>query len=226
MSPPERSMTRDASPRGGADLVVDSVTGVDVVLPVAGPGARAFAFVLDWHIRVILLLAWYVVAALVYNRAWSLTPPFDPGGRWFGLVILPGVGLYVLYHAILEIAMRGRTPGKRWAGVRLVTRAGATPSIGALLTRNVFRIIDSFPVFYGIGLAATVLTRDHVRIGDLAAGTLLVYERGETLFAHIGSATAHAGRLAPTTIELANELLQRWNSLEGQARWRLARSLI
>jgi hypothetical protein len=136
------------------------------------------------------------------------------------------VGLYLLYHGVLEIAMRGRTPGKRWAGVRLVTRTGATPSIGALLTRNVFRIIDSFPVFYGVGLAATVLTRDHMRIGDLAAGTLLVYERGETLFAHIGDAAAHAGKLAPAKIELANELLQRWPALAGEARRRLARSLL
>jgi len=44
-------------------LVVDSVTGVDVALPIAGPGARAFAFIIDWHLRTILSVAWYIVAA-------------------------------------------------------------------------------------------------------------------------------------------------------------------
>ena len=44
-------------------LYVDSVTGVDVALAVAGPGARAFAFILDFTFRTLLAIAWYVVAA-------------------------------------------------------------------------------------------------------------------------------------------------------------------
>jgi len=111
------------------DLVVDSATGVDVSLPVAGPGARSFAFVVDWHIRVVLLIAWYVVGTLIYNGGWSLQPPVEPSVTWFGLVVSPAVGIYLLYHPVLEIAMRGRTPGKRAAGVRIVTRHGAVPAV-------------------------------------------------------------------------------------------------
>ncbi len=61
-----------------SDLAVDSVTGVDVALPVAGPGARSFAFLIDWTIRTILSVAWYVVAALLHNGSWSLEAPLDP----------------------------------------------------------------------------------------------------------------------------------------------------
>ena len=50
--------------------------------------------------------------------------------------------------------MRGRTPGKRMAGVRIVARDGGAPSVGALLVRNVFRLIDSLPLLYGVGLVA------------------------------------------------------------------------
>jgi len=46
------------------ELNVRSVTGIDVALPVAGPGARSFAFIIDWHIRLILALTWYVVGAV------------------------------------------------------------------------------------------------------------------------------------------------------------------
>ena len=163
------------------DLVVDSATGVDVSLPIAGPGARAFAFVIDWHIRVVLLLAWYLLGAVLYNGRWNIGAPFEPDTVWFAAVVVPPVAIFLLYHFVLELAMQGRTPGKRMAGVRIVTREGNIPSVGALVTRNVFRLIDSFPLVYSVGLIATMLTRDHVRIGDLAAGTLLVYDRASAL---------------------------------------------
>jgi uncharacterized RDD family membrane protein YckC len=208
------------------DLVVDSATGVDVSLPVAGPGARSFAFVVDWHIRIILFIAWYVVAALIYNGAWSLTAPVDASAGWFGFVVLPGAAIYFLYHFVLEIAMRGRTPGKRVAGVRLVTRDGAVPAVPALLTRNVFRLVDSFPALYGIGLVMTVVTKDHVRIGDLAAGTLLVYDRGdESVLEHV-STSAVGSRLDANSAEVVNELLNRWQTLDASVRDRLARALL
>jgi uncharacterized RDD family membrane protein YckC len=214
------------SPGAEPDLIVDSATGVDVSLPIAGPGARAYAFVIDWHIRTVLFVAWYVVGALIYNGSWSLAPPIEPSAAWFGLVVLPGAAIYFLYHCVLEIAMRGRTPGKRVAGVRIVTRDGALPAVAAHLTRNVFRLVDSFPVFYGIGLTAAVITKDHVRIGDLAAGTLLVYDHGDAAVLEHVSAAALGSRLDAHTAEIINELLARWKVLDADVRTRLARSLL
>jgi uncharacterized RDD family membrane protein YckC len=216
------------APRASAepDLVVDSATGVEVSLPVAGPGARSYAFVIDWHIRIVVAVAWYVVAALIYNGAWSLGAPIEPNAPWFGLVVLPAAAIYLLYHPVLEIAMRGRTPGKRMAGVRIVTHDGALPAIPAHLIRSVFRLIDSFPVFYGLGLVTAVVTKNHVRIGDLAAGTLLVYDRGdESVLEHVSTA-ALGSRLDAQTAEVVNELLGRWEKLDANVRVRLARSLL
>jgi len=157
-------------------LHVDSVTGVDVALAVAGPGARAFAFVLDFLARTILAIAWYIVAAVLYNHHLSIVRPLEPDGVWFALVMGPALAIFLLYHLALEVLMSGRTPGKRLAAVRIVARDGTTATIGALLVRNVFRVIDSLPVAYGVGLVTAMFTADHVRIGDLAAGTLLVYD--------------------------------------------------
>lgn len=159
------------------ELAVGSVTGVDVALPVAGPGARSFAFILDWLIRTVLSIAWYVVAVLSYNRAWDFSAPLSPDAPWFVFVVAPPAAIYFLYHPVLEILTRGETPGKRMAGVRIVSLAGGAPGVGTLLTRNVFRLVDSFPIAYAVGLTTTMLTRTHVRIGDMAAGTLLVYTR-------------------------------------------------
>jgi uncharacterized RDD family membrane protein YckC len=204
------------------DLVVDSATGVDVSLPIAGPGARALAFVVDWHIRVILLVTWYVVGAVIYNGRWNIGAPLEPDALWFIGVVIPPAAIFFLYHVVLEIAMRGRTPGKRMVGVRIVTRHGNVPTIGAFLTRNIFRLIDSFPLIYSVGLIATMLTRDHVRIGDIAAGTLLVYDRAHTPWLP-GS---RSSKLDANTAEVVSELLQRWDTLDPAARRRLARNLL
>jgi uncharacterized RDD family membrane protein YckC len=198
-------------------LVVDSVTGVDLALPVAGPGARCYAFLIDWLIRAILFIAWYGVAALVYNGRWSFIAPLSPDAKWFVLVVTPAAAMYFLYHIVLEIAMHGRTPGKRMAGVRIVTRNGSVPGAGALLTRNVFRLVDALPLFYGVGLLTTLVTKDHVRIGDMAAGTVLAYERTDIVLGH-GSGTPDA--------EIITDVLLRWASLDIETRHRLAKAIL
>lgn len=208
------------------DLVVDSVTGVDVALPVAGPGVRSFAFLIDWNIRTVLAVAWYVVAALAYNRGWDVAAPLSPAATWFAYVVLPPAVIYFLYHPVLEIAMRGRTPGKRMASVQIVGRDGRVPGVGALLTRNVFRLVDSFPVAYATGLVATMLTRDQVRIGDLAAGTLLVYARNDAALPEYTGERVAGSQLDATSAEIVSELLQRWATLDALARQRLARALL
>jgi uncharacterized RDD family membrane protein YckC len=208
-------------------LSVDSVTGIDVSLPVAGAGARSYAFVIDWHIRLILALAWYSAAALLYNGHLLLTPPLTNEARWFGAVVAPALAIYFLYQPVLEVMLSGTSPGKRIAGVRVVTRDGGAPGIGALLVRNVFRLVDSLPLFYGLGLTLVVLTRENVRCGDMAAGTLLVYAHtASDLALTTQQAANRVGKLDASGAEIVAELLQRWPTLTAEARAALARQLL
>lgn len=208
------------------ELSVESVTGIEVSLPVAGPGARSFAFIIDWHIRLVLALAWYVLATLLYNRTLSLQPPAGFGQSWFEVVLVPPLAIYFLYHPVVETLLRGHTPGKRSAGIHIVTRSGAAPGVGALLVRNVFRLIDSLPVAYGIGLTLMVLTRESLRCGDMAAGTLLVYQRRAGDAELLQNAAQRVGRLDTVGAEIAADLLQRWPELVPEARVSLARQLL
>jgi uncharacterized RDD family membrane protein YckC len=207
-------------------LVVDSVTGVDVALPVAGPGARSFAFLIDWQIRAVLSVAWYILAAIQRNHGWSIAAPLTPDSAWFVFVVAPPAAIYFLYHPVWEVVTRGRTPGKRMAGVQIVSREGGAPGVGALLVRNVFRLIDSFPVAYAVGLVTTMFTRNHVRIGDLAAGTLLVYVHSGAGLADYTGGRSFERRLDATTAEVVNDLLQRWDVLDPLARDRIARAML
>jgi uncharacterized RDD family membrane protein YckC len=204
-------------------ITLQTVTGVDVELTVAGPGSRSYAFIIDWHIRLLLALQWMLVGHLIYFGGLRMTE--NPGPGYVRWVWLPTLLIYFLYHPVLEIAMRGRTPGKRIAGVRLVTREGDIPGAGPLLLRNIFRLLDSLPVAYLVGLITVVLTEHHVRVGDLAAGTLLVMDHDSSASSFASTTAAKSG-LTPQAADLIQELLDRWPALDDNNRATIARTLL
>ena len=115
------------SPVQAPVLCVESTTGIDVSLPLAGPGVRSYAFVIDWLIRLVLGTSWYVVGAIIYNGRLGLNPPLSNSGRWFGLIVLPALAIYFLYHPLVESAMRGRTPGQERGRDRDADRSADVP---------------------------------------------------------------------------------------------------
>jgi uncharacterized RDD family membrane protein YckC len=202
-------------------LTVHSVTGVDLTLSLAGPGTRSYAFVIDWHIRALLAGAWLLVAFYVFKTT------LNPKTLSALLSVLPPAIIYFLYHPILEVAMQGRTPGKRMAGIRILGRDGGPPSAAALLLRNLFRLIDSLPATYLVGLTSCFLTAHRVRIGDLAAGTLLVVDNAAAEQALLRmEKLAASSRLSLEALELVDQVLERWESLEEGNRGQIARSLL
>lgn len=209
---------------GDERLRIAGLTGVQIELEIAGPGSRSYAFLIDWHIRVLLALAWLASAWLLELTFGDPSPHDRPFQRF---ALMPALLIYFFYQPVVELAMHGRSPGKRMAGVRLVTRSGGTPGVAALLIRNVFRLVDSLPSLYLVGLVCCFVTPQRVRIGDLAAGTLLVIDnRGADATLSRLNASFNQSTLAPSLIELAQELLERWESLEHGRRRELARALL
>ncbi|MEM8768346.1 MAG: RDD family protein [Pseudomonadota bacterium] len=195
-------------------LQIQSITGVDVELPIAGPGGRSYAFVIDWHIRLLLTLAWYVVGTLALFGTVAVADMELSSSSFIFAVVLPAAAIYFLYHPVLEVLMQGRTPGKRFAGLRIVTREGEIPGIGAIMLRNVLRLVDSLPAMYAVGLTACVLTSQSVRIGDMAAGTVLIYDPESDAEALSPIATDAIAEVGLENLQLASELLDRWESLD------------
>ncbi len=201
-------------------ISVQSVTGVDLTLNLAGPGTRSYAFVIDWHIRLLLGCAWLLLASYAMKLSLNARSPDAL------LSLLPAAVLYFLYHPILEVVMHGKTPGKRIAGIRIATRSGGTPSTASLLIRNLFRLIDSLPALYAIGLISCFVTANRVRIGDMAAGTLLVQDdsaAGKTL---LRLDALSGSRLPLDTLELVDQILERWPTLALDNKRRIAGSLL
>jgi uncharacterized RDD family membrane protein YckC len=208
-----------------ARLRVDSITGVPLDLAVAGPGGRSFAFIIDFHIRALAGIAWFfgvqmLVTALAASRG------LDPF-KWMWVASVPALLIYLAYHPLLEILMGGRTPGKRMAGIRIVTTDGSVPATGALLLRNVFRFVDGLPALYIVGLVTSIVTERNQRVGDLAAGTLLIYDdagKSEDL-GEVSRAGAARG-ISTSQAELVQDLIDRWSTLDAEDRLELARRLI
>ncbi len=209
-------------------LKIPSITGVDIELQVAGPGGRSYAFIIDWHIRFLIAATWFLVGTFAYAGALRFVTPDQAGGTGYVYVVsIPSIAIYFLYHPVLEVLTRGQTPGKRMAGVRLVALAdGGAPGVAALLIRNVFRLIDGLPGFYAVGLTATLFTRYAVRIGDIAAGTVLVYDERTRRDALDDLQTRPVERLGLKEAQLVRDLLDRWPELGAMQRSKLARQLL
>jgi len=96
------------------------------------------------------------------------------------LAISELLALVLVAPAAFEVWRSGQTPGKSAVGLRTLTLAGQPVGWGAALTRNVFRLVDFLPLLYGVGLVAIGSTELNQRIGDVAAGTIVVRDKEMT----------------------------------------------
>jgi uncharacterized RDD family membrane protein YckC len=128
----------------------------------------------------ICLIAIIVIIVLISLIDPSLSHFSKLGEKWAtALFTFVPFLLYWGYFTLFEAYWNGRTPGKRVAKIRVIQRSGRGIGLFESMTRNFLRIVDQFPLVYGVGVASILLTREHQRLGDLAAGTLVVHEREE-----------------------------------------------
>ncbi len=137
--------------------------GIELTLRLAGPVPRAMAWAIDLAIRVALLM---LVATVVLQ--------FGQAG--LGVLLLAAFFVEWLLPAWFEASWRGQTPGKRAMGLVVLNDDGTPVRWPGALTRNLLRAVDFLPMLYGIGLLAMLMSRDFKRLGDLAAGTVVVYQ--------------------------------------------------
>ncbi len=162
--------------------------GIELTLKVAGPIARARAWVIDLFIRLLFLFAFAIVAGVL-------------GGVGKGLTMLFWFLLEWFYPVLFEVLSNGATPGKKSCGLRVLHEDGTPVSWRASFARNILRAADFLPFLYGFGLIAMLCNRDFKRLGDLAAGTIVVYDDSKRARRGIPDAVPRAPKLALTLIE-------------------------
>jgi uncharacterized RDD family membrane protein YckC len=101
------------------------------------------------------------------------------------------------YYILFETMWEGQSPGKRALGVRVLKTSGMPIGFLDAVIRNLVRIVDFLPFFYGVGVVTMFISPQSRRLGDLAAGTLVVRERVAITLDSLQAATAEAGRTHP-----------------------------
>lgn len=145
---------------------VETPEGVDLELRVAGPAVRFVAWLLDLLLRAIALGVLAIPLAVL-----------DSLGT--GIMLLLAFGLEWMYPVLFEVLRDGRTPGKKWMGVQVIQADGTPIGWGPSLLRNLLRTADFLPMLYAAGLLSMIFSGSFRRLGDLAAGTLVVYSERE-----------------------------------------------
>ncbi|HUG24104.1 RDD family protein [Piscinibacter sp.] len=167
-------------------FTAETPEGIALALRPAGVVARFYAFAIDTLIRAALVfIAMAVLSAL--------------GRLGLGLFLIVYFLLEWFYPVVFELTLAGATPGKRALGLKVVMDTGLPVTPAASLARNLLRAADFMPVAYGFGLAAMLMRSDFKRLGDMAAGTLVVHARAISLHGPLPSAepAAPARPLAP-----------------------------
>jgi uncharacterized RDD family membrane protein YckC len=143
---------------------------------VAGIGSRFLAILTDNLLIIALQVAVVITYAVIMNVF-----GIDPYGS-FSSWVAAGFGLLMFifywgYFVLFEMFWNGQTPGKRWAGLRVIRNDGTPVTQSEALIRNLVRIVDFLPAAYGVGIITMFLDKQSRRLGDLAAGTLVVHDR-------------------------------------------------
>jgi uncharacterized RDD family membrane protein YckC len=147
---------------------------------IAGIGSRFLASLLDHLIISVAML-------LIYCAALALLPAMlatDNGEA--GLYLIVAVLVLVVfilfwgYFAIFEAVWNGQTPGKRAGRLRVIRRTGQPIGASEAMVRNLIRIVDFMPGFYGVGLISMFIDKEARRLGDFAAGTIIIREGEQT----------------------------------------------
>jgi hypothetical protein len=137
--------------------------------------------------------------------------------------------IYWGYFAIFEIVWNGQTPGKRFAGIRVIKESGRPINAFEAIGRNLMRAVDGLPGVYGVGLVCMMLNQQSRRLGDYVAGTVVVHEKPteevRPTWNTATDASSSAGGMGHVTAEelvLVETYLSRRFELDPEVRMRTA----
>ena len=137
--------------------------GINLEAQVVGPIPRFFAFAIDLGIRGIII---FIMSLL--------SIPFGSFGMGGGFFLIFLFVIEWLYPVLFEVLARGQTPGKKLLKISVINDDLSPVTLGTSMVRNLLRTVDFLPLFYLAGLVTMLSNQRFQRLGDLAAGTLVI----------------------------------------------------
>lgn len=161
------------------DYSISTPENVDLHLELAGIGNRILAYLVDMLIIGLILFALSMLDMGIYIGASYMQLSSEVKDTL--VMILSMVAIFFSfflifgYHIFFEGTWQGQTPGKRMAGIRVIINNGQPVNWGAVFLRNIVRVFDNGMML--VGLLSMLISKDEKRLGDFAAGTLVIRER-------------------------------------------------
>lgn len=147
--------------RADSDTHIETPEGIELVMPLADPVTRGYAFAIDFVLR--LGLIW--ISAIALSTV---------GGAGVGLFLVLLFVTWWGYYVIFEMWWDGSSPGKRAMKLRVVNDDFTPINFSASLIRNLLRTADLMPGCYGLAAVTMLCNGNNKRLGDIAAKTVVV----------------------------------------------------
>ncbi|HEX8599138.1 MAG TPA: RDD family protein [Chloroflexia bacterium] len=165
-------------------LTISTPEQVAFEYEMAGIGSRFVAALLDHLILgvTVLLISCAASAVGLMGLFSNATGDEAAGGVFLVLAILTLVIFLIIwgYFVVFETVWNGQTPGKRAGRLRVIRYNGQPIGAGEAMVRNLVRLVDFMPGFYGVGLLSMFIDKNARRLGDFAAGTIVIREGEQT----------------------------------------------
>lgn len=190
----------------------------------AGLGSRAAAHMLDW-LFLGLIYTGLMLSFIFFMARMDVFTYFNQyiGGYFTAFLVVISFILGWGYFALFEFFTSGRTPGKKLMGIRVIQDNGQSLTFLSALVRNLFRIIDFLPSFYLLGIILIFFQAKYQRIGDIAAGTIVVYQQTQRQ----KKAPALPGRKNGSNPQPNKQLLDEWSLKKfGPREWELLQTFM
>lgn len=217
------------------DYLISTPENVDLHIELAGLGSRIGAAFIDtllsYSIMVMVILfavlAGFVVERLDLPRDTKTVVDYYIIGITLLLVFCVNFGYFICFEGLWQ----GQTPGKKLAQIRVIEANGQPVNWPSVWIRNLMRLIDSGIAM--IGLVSMLLDKNERRLGDFAAGTLVIRERPAELSARnlrvqasdVSPSFVDAGQITPDEYHLLVSFLKRRHAMVRDSRGAVARQM-
>jgi len=160
------------------NLSINTSQNVQINYKLASIGDRIMAFLIDWIIIVAYALIIFLLLSILATDAFdslndSLVNENTPGLIFYLVLLFIIFSPVIFYHLLCEQFMQGQSFGKRAMKIKVVMADSGQPGFGNYFVRWILRIIDSFP-YWGVGICSILFSKKSQRLGDLAAGTIVI----------------------------------------------------
>jgi uncharacterized RDD family membrane protein YckC len=219
------------------ETTIETPEQIDMSLELAGAGSRFVARAIDWLVQAAGLAVAALMALLVVLPMMAVTQGSVVTTVFLAALVIFTFVCWVGYDIYCELRHNGQTLGKRVAGLRVIREGGAPVDFRSSCIRNLLWIADYLPVFYLLGGLLVTFSSRHQRLGDMAAGTLVVRERAtrvprdvRALVEDLASpdyrfTAAHLSGCEPDDRHILRSFFQRYYGMDDRPRDRLARRL-